>query len=213
MASKADKPAAGQRRRGRPPKGTRGDTRQELLDAALKLFARQGYKATTVRQIGDEVGVRDSAIYAHFNAKKELLDGLVEEAGPHTVDRLQYDFSAMGDSDPREALPELFDRLIAEWNKPRNRLLMGLLTREGLLSGSDLMGPLRERLEKPFRQWSRSGLFTKRFPIETLLWEMTAPLGAVRLLYLTADVSPAVHRKGRELARQHVEFFISTVIA
>lgn len=208
----AEKPAAGQRRRGRPPKGTRGDTRQELLDAALKLFAHQGYKGTTVRQIGDEVGVRDSAIYAHFDAKKELLDGLIEEAGPHTVDRLQFDFRAMEDSDPREALPELVDRLVAEWNKPRNRLLMGLLMREGLLSGEDLMGPLRERLEKPVRTWSRSGLLTKRFSIETLLWELTEPLGSVRLLYLTADASPAERRKGRELARQHVQFFISTVV-
>lgn len=78
----------GQRRRGRPPKGTRGDTRQELLDAALRLFAWQGYAATTVRQIADEVGIRDSAIYAHFESKSELPDALVQEAGPSCVDEL-----------------------------------------------------------------------------------------------------------------------------
>jgi len=56
------------RRRGRPPKAAAGDTKEELLQAALALFAAKGYEGTSVRDIARSVGLSESVLYAHFES-------------------------------------------------------------------------------------------------------------------------------------------------
>jgi AcrR family transcriptional regulator len=56
-------------------------TRQQILDASLSLFSRQGFARTTVRDIARQAGITDAAIYYHFDSKRDLLEALVEERG------------------------------------------------------------------------------------------------------------------------------------
>jgi len=55
-----------------------GDTRRRILFVASHLFARQGYAATSTRQIADLVGIRQPSLFHHFESKaaiaRELLD-------------------------------------------------------------------------------------------------------------------------------------------
>ena len=44
-----------------------------MLDAAAKLFANKGYRETTMRDIGAEVGMQAGSVYYHFKSKEELL--------------------------------------------------------------------------------------------------------------------------------------------
>jgi len=78
-------------------------TRQLLLDAAQVRFARDGYSATTVRDIADDAGVNVALISRYFSSKEGLfeacLTGAVDELGrtitpdtaldqvPHTIAR------------------------------------------------------------------------------------------------------------------------------
>lgn len=55
----------------------KGNTKQEILDAALELFSTQGYEATSVAQIAAAVGIRKASLYSHFASKQEILDELV----------------------------------------------------------------------------------------------------------------------------------------
>lgn len=48
-------------------------TRQSILVAAARLFARKGYKGTRVADIIREVGVTPPVFYSHFTSKKELF--------------------------------------------------------------------------------------------------------------------------------------------
>lgn len=199
-----------QRRRGRPPKGERLDTRQELLDAALQLFADQGYAATTVRQIAEVVGVRDSAIYGHFSAKQELLDELIAESGPQLLERLGIDAGETAERSPAEALPALACRLVDAWDRPRARMLISLVTREGLVGTQDTLEDLEARLRPAFTAWSERGDLRADLPADQLLWEFVTPLMATRLLYLHGQASRAERKRGRELAHRHVAHFLST---
>ena len=52
-------------------------TKQAILDAALELFSRQGYEATSISQIADAVGIRKASLYSHFTGKQDILDTLV----------------------------------------------------------------------------------------------------------------------------------------
>src|SRR2546427_9464064 len=56
-------------------------TRQQILDASLRLFSERGFARTTVRDIARQAGITDAAIYYHFESKQELLEALVEERG------------------------------------------------------------------------------------------------------------------------------------
>jgi len=56
-------------------------TRQQILDASLRLFSERGFARTTVRDIARQAGLTDAAIYYHFDSKRELLEALVEERG------------------------------------------------------------------------------------------------------------------------------------
>ncbi|MFI2363071.1 TetR/AcrR family transcriptional regulator [Promicromonospora sp. NPDC019610] len=60
-------------------------TRARILDAALDLFERQGYDATTVNQIADAAGVTSMTFFRHFPTKDAVLvtdpyDPLIAEA-------------------------------------------------------------------------------------------------------------------------------------
>ncbi len=52
----------------------------EVLDAAIKLFAEKGYAATTVDQIAKHAGLSKGTVYLYFPSKKALLEGLVHRA-------------------------------------------------------------------------------------------------------------------------------------
>jgi response regulator NasT len=60
------------------PAGDRGrigapQRRAEIIDAAKRLFAANGYDATSIQQIADEVGLLKGSLYYHITAKEDLL--------------------------------------------------------------------------------------------------------------------------------------------
>jgi AcrR family transcriptional regulator len=56
-----------------PMPAARGDTRQLIVDTALRLFEERGYAATTMRAIATEAGVAPSNAYYWFASKDELV--------------------------------------------------------------------------------------------------------------------------------------------
>ena len=57
----------------------RGNTKQEILDAALELFSLQGFEPTSISQIAGAVGIRKASLYSHFESKQAILDAIVKE--------------------------------------------------------------------------------------------------------------------------------------
>jgi TetR/AcrR family transcriptional regulator len=72
------------RRRGRPrvaPVGEGGgDPAEEILRAAGRLFAERGVAATTMTQLAQAVGLRQSSLYYYFARKEEVVAALVARA-------------------------------------------------------------------------------------------------------------------------------------
>lgn len=59
-------------------RGTRGLTREEVLDATLDLAEERGLDAVSMRGVADRLGVTPMALYRYVGDKQGLLDGLVE---------------------------------------------------------------------------------------------------------------------------------------
>lgn len=47
--------------------------KEQILLESLKLFARQGYGQTTMKQIGEAVNLNKASLYAHFTKKEEIF--------------------------------------------------------------------------------------------------------------------------------------------
>ncbi len=61
------------------------DTRQVVLEAALRVFARSGISAATLDDIAAEANVSRGALCWHFHSKEELLTGIIKHYGPHSM--------------------------------------------------------------------------------------------------------------------------------
>jgi len=51
--------------------------RDELLQLAAELFAKQGLRATTVRDIADGAGILSGSLYHHFRSKETMVDEIL----------------------------------------------------------------------------------------------------------------------------------------
>jgi TetR/AcrR family transcriptional regulator, cholesterol catabolism regulator len=56
-----------------------GDRREQILARAGELFAAKGVAATTVREIGNAVGLLSGSLYHYFDSKEAMVDELVSD--------------------------------------------------------------------------------------------------------------------------------------
>jgi len=54
---------------------------QKILEAALELFANEGYNAVPTIMIAEQAGVSEALIFRHFKNKQGLLDALYQQCG------------------------------------------------------------------------------------------------------------------------------------
>src|ERR1019366_6124409 len=71
------------------------DKRRLILDAAVRVFARQGFHTCRVSDIADEAGVAYGLVYHYFNSKEEILDTLF-------LDRWDVMLGAIAEADAAE---------------------------------------------------------------------------------------------------------------
>jgi TetR/AcrR family transcriptional regulator, fatty acid metabolism regulator protein len=74
------------------------DKRRIILDAAIHVFARQGFHRCRVSDVADEAGVAYGLVYHYFDSKEEILDTLFTE-------RWQVMLDAITEIDSKKDLP------------------------------------------------------------------------------------------------------------
>ena len=68
------------------------NTKERILDEALRLFAQSGYIGTSMNDIADRMGVTKAALYKHYKSKQEILDSIVEKMNRMDQERVkEYD--------------------------------------------------------------------------------------------------------------------------
>jgi AcrR family transcriptional regulator len=108
------------------------DKRRQILDAAIRVFARQGFHATRVSDIADEAGVAYGLVYHYFRSKDEVLNELFAERWSLLLSAIE-ETDRMGET-PRQKLaavaafivdsyrhdPELMKVIIVEVTRAAN---------------------------------------------------------------------------------------------
>ena len=78
------------------------NTKEKILEEALKLFAQSGYMGTSMNEIASRLGVTKAALYKHYSSKQEILDSIVERMNQMDAKRAkEYE---MPDGDMEEVI-------------------------------------------------------------------------------------------------------------
>lgn len=122
------------RRRGRPRnEALTSQRKEEILDCAARLFARQGYRGLDVQLVADTLGVGKGTIYRYFATKQDLFFAAVDRGMRQLSARV--DEATAGLDDPAEVIragvrtylrffnehPELTELLVQERAEFRDR--------------------------------------------------------------------------------------------
>jgi AcrR family transcriptional regulator len=97
--------------------GSEQTRRQQILDAALRVFAREGYHKATIRQIALEAGLKSPPlVYWYFKDKNELFEAVLLELAPllKQIDEIASSI----DDPPRMVLPRIIETYAEAIRRP-----------------------------------------------------------------------------------------------
>jgi AcrR family transcriptional regulator len=77
------------------------DTYEKILSAARRLFVKQGYTATSIRQVAESAGIGKATIYHHFPDKQAIVIALVQRNITSMEDALHL---VSAEKDPRRRI-------------------------------------------------------------------------------------------------------------
>lgn len=113
------------------PKNPPENRRQDILSAALRVFARKGYAAATNAEIAGEAGVTAAALYYYFRSKEELFKAALAER----IDTVAPLLAKIGDpvtSGPPEQVIPLFVRNLMDFlAEARTEAVLSIILAEG----------------------------------------------------------------------------------
>jgi AcrR family transcriptional regulator len=103
----------------RPP---RAETRRALLDAAARVFARQGLHGASVEAVSEEAGFSRGALYSNFKSKEDLFLALYEER----IDRRRRDLREVMQraGDPAEGIAPASANVMQSLDREREWFLL-----------------------------------------------------------------------------------------
>jgi len=84
------------------------EVRDQILTSALRQFARNGFEATPIQAIADEVGIRKQSLLYHFPSKDELRTAVHQKMLDHWAEALPRLLDAATSGEGQ------FDALVAE---------------------------------------------------------------------------------------------------
>ncbi|MCM3443838.1 TetR/AcrR family transcriptional regulator [Metabacillus halosaccharovorans] len=89
-------------------------TRNKIHSAAIKLFAKKGFSATSVKDIAEGAGISIGLMYRHYKKKEDLFNELVTYA-VEGLDRIVKRFQS--DASPVELIKQFTLEIINDFNK------------------------------------------------------------------------------------------------
>lgn len=127
---------------------TRERRRQQILDTAIELFAKRGFRGTTTKQLAQAADVSEATIFLHFPSKDSLYAAILEEK-LKTERPLTALLDDAGDVPLADMLLSIADTLVKRHHRDRALLRLMLFS---ALERHTLAGKLfRQHLEGPAR--------------------------------------------------------------
>ncbi len=128
------------------------EKQEKIVNAALELFAREGYKATSTSKIAKEAGVSEGLIFRHYENKEGLLEAIIQQG----EDRIKLLFADIVlETDPKEVIRKTIDTFSKVNKKPEEADFWKLQYKikwETEVYGEHKVEPLLKALAKAFEE-------------------------------------------------------------
>jgi len=194
--------------------------REEILEAAIDLFSREGYAAVSVRDITRAVGIKESSLYNHFPSKQKLLESILEmfrrefQSVFPPVEGLQ---ALLANTEPAQLLRNGYERFRAHMNSPGVSRLWRIvsieqyrspLAREIILK--DMIDYTLRFLEVAFAHYVAAGQIRPLDPM-VLASEYQYPVFAMLTEYSLLKAAGEETASLEQRMEDHIEFFLGAV--
>ncbi|MEV6715568.1 TetR family transcriptional regulator [Lentzea sp. NPDC051208] len=153
----------------------------EIVDTALKLFAEQGYEATTMAQVASSAGVSQRSLFRYFGTKEDLVCGDQEALGDLLVATVEAQAPEVSTWD---ALRAGFTAILTASNHTPQRVLeISTLIFEN--------PPLRSRYFEKRLKWQRAlaPVIEKRMGIESGEIPDARAMGVIATVFACVDTA------------------------
>jgi TetR/AcrR family transcriptional regulator, fatty acid metabolism regulator protein len=137
------------------------EKRRQILEAAVRAFARKGYHACRVGEIAEEAGVAYGLVYHYFGSKEEVLQTIFRDTWRQMLARIA---ELEAENEPAsEQVRKVTAIVLRTWRRDRDlvRVLVREVTRspEQLQQQINEIGHAYEALERIIRRGQKTGEF------------------------------------------------------
>jgi TetR/AcrR family transcriptional regulator len=164
-------------------------TSDTILDAAEALFARQGFTATTIKQIGGAAGVNPALIYYYFGDKEKLYKQLLTRMFGRIAGGAGEQLAAASPRDAVRVMLGFQAQALLRWPNLPGIFFRELLDHEAEHAGEQitrLVATAFKRFCELIREGQRAGIFRRDFD------PRFAAISAISLLPYLHIARPAV---------------------
>ncbi len=190
--------------------------REKIKRASLQLFSEIGFDKASIRMIAKEVGIRESAIYNHFQSKKEILDELVSDGLKHIeASNFIDDLMLENLTNPQEFFELFIDKIIDKWINLDERMFIKLLIQTKFNSSvkttfnlDDFFDGVRSVLRIVIQELQTYN-YLKKYDVELMIDQFISPLVVLKFRLLINDFfdTSLVKKKSKEQAKLFWEAF------
>ncbi|UUE19304.1 TetR/AcrR family transcriptional regulator [Microbacterium sp. J1-1] len=185
-------------------------TRERIETAAVRVFARRGFAASSIKDIADEAGLSAGSIYRHYASKEALFDALLEQASSGLVAA-----SAMlsADADPVVLVREFTRVFVTDLMNGNGEAEFFLVINQGFISDTPAgtaerlartQRPLWDAFEAVVRRGQAAGQFDEGDPVQLTAYyfAMLSGIAGMRTVIPTAMTEAGIDLVLRLLMRK-----------
>jgi AcrR family transcriptional regulator len=83
--------------------------KQDIINAALELFAEEGFKSTSTNRVALKAGVSEGLIFRHFKNKNGLLEAIIQEGQTRAVELFS---GILSEQDPKAVIKKTIELVL-----------------------------------------------------------------------------------------------------
>jgi TetR/AcrR family transcriptional regulator len=173
------------------------DSRSKILDAAARLFARQGFAGVSLQAIAERVGITKPSLLYHFPSKEQLREEVLRELFAHWATRIPNLLRAVATGEGQ--FEALMDELSSFFREDPNRarlIIREIMDRPDEMRASiaSSLGPLVTLIADTMRKGQSAGLL--RQDVDPEAYVLNAINVAMGLVVAASVVEPIIGSEG-----------------
>lgn len=132
-----------------------GERKKQILLISLELFAKKGYAETSIREIAAKANIRESAIYNHFESKKEIMKELIDIYKSSSVGVKIFTDDLLDEiANPKNFLKSYTFKLIDYWQEKEDSEFFKIIVTEQAKNVGDFPVSLNHLLDDTKKIWT-----------------------------------------------------------